>query len=209
LPAWLALRVASIADNHQPDPKTGKHRMVPTLPGNLILNEAERDEIERHVRELDGYYGPTPADDPQTEGIMLIDLTSMMLVLPATRQNEASAEARGEAYLAALDDLPPWAVRAAIRRWYRGDAGTNDRGEAYDYHWPPAPAELRKIAVLELWRVKGHAAELRRLLRAEPLIEFTDEHCHTMRVRLASLMHETFGIPLVGTDGSGGTIRKR
>jgi len=31
----------------------------------------------------------------------------------------------------------------------------------------------------------------------------------TMRMRLAALMHETFGIPLVGTDGSGGTVGGR
>jgi len=137
----------------------------------------------------------TPADDPHAEGVMLIDLTNMMLVLPAARQNEVSAEARGEAYLAALDDLPPWALRAAIRRWYRGDAGTDERGDPYDYHWAPAPAELRRIALLELWRVKSRAADLRRLLSAEPLLEYSEEHCHTMRMRLAALMHETFGIP--------------
>jgi hypothetical protein len=206
LPAWVASRAASIKDNHQPDPKTGEHHLVPTLPGNLTLNEVERDVIERHVRELDALCGPTPADDPQAEGAMLIDLTNMMMVLPAAKQNEASVQARGEAYLAALDDLPPWALRTAIRRWYRGDAGTNERGDAYDYHWPPAPAELRKIALSELWRVKGRAADLRRLLRAEPLVEFSDEHCHTMRLRLSALMHETFGIPLVGKDGSSGTV---
>jgi hypothetical protein len=125
------------------------------LPSNLILSEAERDEVERHIRVLDAACGPTPADDPETEGAMLIDLTKLMLVLPAPKQNEASAEARGEAYLAALDDVPLWALRSAIRRWYRGDAGTNERGEPFDYHWCPAPAELRKIAMSELWRVGG------------------------------------------------------
>jgi hypothetical protein len=181
---------------------------MPTLPSNLILSEGERDEVDRHIGVLDGACGPIPADDPETEGAMLIDLTKLMLVLPAAKQNEASAEARGEAYLAALDDVPIWALRSAIRRWYRGDAGVNERGEPFDYHWCPAPAELRKITMLELWRVKGRAAVLRKLLRAEPLIEFSDEHCRVMRQRLSTLMHETFGIPLVGTDGSSGTIRE-
>jgi hypothetical protein len=208
LPAWVASRIASIRDEVQPDPVTGKHRTMPTLPSNLILSETERDEVERHIRVLDAACGPTPADDPETEGAMLIDLTKLMLVLPAPKQNEASAEARGEAYLAALDDVPLWALRSAIRRWYRGDAGTNERGEPFDYHWCPAPAELRKIAISELWRVNGRAAELRKVLRAEPLIEYSDEHCRLMRQRLSTLMHETFGIPLVGTDGSGGTIRE-
>jgi hypothetical protein len=93
-----------------------------------------------------------------------------------------------------------------IRRWYRGDAGVNERGEPYDCHWCPAPADVRQIAMSELWRLKSRIENLKNLLRAEPLIEFTDEHCHAMRVRLSALMHETFGIPLVGKDGSSGTI---
>jgi hypothetical protein len=206
LPAWLALRIASIKDVHQPDQKTGKHRMIPTLPPNLILSGVERDEIERHLRMLDSLFGPTPFDDAQVEGRMLIELTKMALSTTAPRQNEASAEARGEAYLTALEDLPLWAVQAAIRRWHRGDAGKNHRGEAYDYHWPPAPAELRMIALLELWRVKERAALLRKLLSAEPLIEFTEEHCRTMREKLSVLALETSEVPPVGKDGSGGKV---
>jgi hypothetical protein len=72
----------------------------------------------------------------------------------------------------------------------------------------PAPAELRKVALFELWRVKGRAADFRRLLSAEPLIEYSDEHRHAMRLRLSALMHETFDIPLVGKDGSSGVGRR-
>jgi hypothetical protein len=180
--------------------------MTPTLPSSLILNEAERHELDTHIRKLEDLCQPTPATSPEAEGVMLIDITKMMLALAGPKPNEASAEARGEAYQIALDDLPPWAVRAAIRRWYRGDAGENERGEPYDCHWCPAPADLRKIAMSELWRLKSRIENLKNLLRAEALIEFTDEHCHAMRVRLSALMHETFGIPLVGTDGSGGTV---
>ncbi len=171
--------------------------MSPTLPENLILSVAERDEIGRHIGDLDALCGPTPIDSCSAEGAMLIELTSMMLVLPAATQNEASAEARGTAYLAALDDLPPWAVRLAILRWYRGDAGTNGRGEAHDYHWAPAPAELRRVAMTELWRIKGRAETLRKLLRAEPLIEYNDEHRRGICERLA-MLEPKFGIPPVG-----------
>lgn len=177
--------------------------MIPTLPENLILSAAERDEIGRHIGDLDALCGPTPIDSPAAEGVMLIELTSMMLVLPAAAQNEASAEARGAAYLAALDDIPPWAVQSAIRRWYRGDAGTNERGEAHDYHWAPAPAELRSVAKTELWRVKGRAETLRKLLRAERLVEFDEEHRRRMCSQLAELKLN-LGIPPVGKDGSGG-----
>jgi hypothetical protein len=115
-----------------------------------------------------------------------------MLTLPSSQQNEAGAEATGEAFQDALDDVPPWAVKAAVRRWYRGECGENECDQPYDYHWRPAPAELRRIALSELSRVKSRAGTLRRLLHAEPLIEFSDEHCAAMRTRLHDLSATLF-----------------
>ena len=94
-------------------------------------------------------------------------------------------------------------AQTPIRRWYRGDAGTNERGVPYDYHWAPAPAELRRVAMAEHWRVKQRAEMLRKLLLAEPLIEFNDEHRRHMCGKLSELKL-TIGIPPVGKDGSGG-----
>jgi hypothetical protein len=169
------------------------------------LNQTERDEIARHAQALSALCGPTPADDADAEEATLVIVTKLMLVLPAAKQNEISAEARGEAYMAALDDLPTWAVASAVRRWYRGDCGKNERGESFDYHWCPAPAELRAIAQVEMWRVKSRAVDLGHLLRAECLIEYDDEHRGAMCDRIAALNHN-FGIPPVGIDGSGGTV---
>jgi hypothetical protein len=176
---------------------------VPTLPANLILNDAERGLIVRHIGELEACSRPTSADDQNTEEGMLVIVTRMMLVLPAARQNEASAEARGEAYMTALDDLPEWAVIAAVRRWYRGDAG-----DKHDYRWCPAPAELCELSRLKLWRVQQRARQLRELLSAEPLIEYSEEHSAMMRERFAKLLHRLLKISPVGNDGSGGKVNK-
>ena len=191
LPAWLASRVASMKDECQAALADGKHRTVPTLPANLILGRAERVEVERHVAELDALCKQTPLDGAEWEGATLIVLTKLMLALPSSQQNEAGAEASGEAFQAALDDVPTWAVAAAVRRWYRGDCGENERGVPYDYHWRPAPAELRRIALVEKWRIEARARSLRKLLVAEPLIEFSDEHCAQMRARLAAVIPRT------------------
>ena len=207
LPAWLASRVASIKDEVQPDPQTGKWRTTPTLPSNLILTDDEREALEDHARHLEQARGPTPADSVDAEAAMLIELTKMFMVMPATTQNEASAEARGEAFIAALDDLPVWAVRS-IRCWYRGDAGKDARGQPFDCHWCPAPADLRRVAVRELWHVNGRIALLWKLLAAEPLREFTEEHCQAMRVRLAQMIHQISRNSPVGKDGSGGVAGK-
>jgi len=196
LPAWVASRVASMKDEPQRSTADGKCRTIPTLPANLILNEAERAEIERHATDLDALCRQTPADGDEWEAATLIIITKLMLALPSSTQNEAGAEATGEAFQAALDDVPTcrradvptWAVAAAVRRWYRGDCGENERGQRYDYHWRPSPAELRKIALVEKWRVQQRAQTLRKLIAAEPLIEFSEEHCAAMRARLTTII---------------------
>jgi hypothetical protein len=190
-PGWVASRVGSMKEEPQRSTADGKYRTIPTLPANLILNDAERAEIERHATDLDALCAQTPADGGEWEGATLIIITKLMLALPSSQQNEAGAEATGEAFQAALDDVPTWAVAAAVRRWYRGDCGENERGQPYDYHWRPGPAEPRRIALVEKWRVQQRAQTLRKLIAAEPLIEFSDEHCKQMRARLAAVIPRT------------------
>lgn len=188
LPAWAASRIASMKDEHQRSTIDGKYRLVPTLPANLILNPAERAEAERAAVEIEALCRQTPANSDEFEAATLVIITKLMLALPAASQNDIGAEATGEAFQAALDDVPTWAVASAVRRWYRGDCGVNERDQPYDYHWRPAPAELRKIALVEKWRVAARAETLRKLVAAEPLIEFSDDHCKDMRARLASVI---------------------
>lgn len=141
------------------------------------------------MRLLNKLSGPAPIDSVDAEAALLVVLTKMMLVLPVTKQNEQSAEARGEAYMVALDDLPIWAVEAAIRRWYRGDVGTNADGEPrFDCHWAPQPADLRELATAESKRVQWLSQMLGAVLAAEPAFEFSDDHCATMRSRLAAVI---------------------
>jgi hypothetical protein len=189
-PAWVASRVASMKDEWQTSIADGKYRTVPTLPANLTLSQGERAEIETHVAALDVLSAQTPDNGAEWEGATLIIITKMMLVLPAQQQNEAAAEATGEAFQSALDDVPHWAVAAAVRRWHRGDCGVHDRGHPYDYHWRPDSAALRRIALSDVWRVKQRAVTLRRLLASEPLIEFGAEHRQQMQERFGTLIKE-------------------
>jgi len=204
-PAWVASRIALLKPAVQPDPVTGTWREALTLPKSSILKAEEREEVIRHVTDLCALCQQTPAHNAQDEENTLLAVTKMMLVLPSTTQNEVSVEARGEAFMDALEDVPAWAVRSAIRRWNRGDCGLNDQGRPYDYHWCPAPAELRRIAWADMYRIKGRVDTLERLLRAEPLIEFGEAHCSAMRARLATLIQSST-TPPVGKDGSGGAV---
>jgi hypothetical protein len=186
-PAWVVSRIESMKDACQPSGADGRYRTVPTLPSNLILNPPERAEIERHVAALLALCEQTPQANADWETATLVVVTKLMLALPSTQQNELGAEASGEAFMAALEDIPTWAVAAAAHRWYRGDCGKDEHDQPYDYRWRPAPADLRKIALTEKFRVYGRVTTLRRLLAAEPEV-FSEEHCSRMRARLASVI---------------------
>jgi hypothetical protein len=187
-PAWAALLIDLLRTETQPDLKTGKWRPVPTLPANSILTAAQREELERHAAQLNGLLKRTPANDTKAEQDVLMTVTEMMLVLSSAAQNELSVEARGRAFLtAALYDVPAWAVQAAIRNWNRGECGRDHTGKPYDYHWCPAPAELRRIALAEMRPLNERLHTIEALLRAEPRRDFSEEHRRTMCERLAEL----------------------
>ena len=201
LPGWVASRIASLRDEGRRD-QSGRWRQIPTIPANSVLKAVEREAVEQHAAALEALCGETPANDLDAERAMLVIVTNMMMVLPTTTQNELSAEARGEAFMAALEDIPVWAAQAAIRNWYRGDCGTDAHGRPYHYRWCPAPAELRRAAFSEMWRIKGRSQALRRLLQAEARVEFSKEHCRQMRDQIETLLIG-FRTSPVGRNGSG------
>jgi hypothetical protein len=201
-PDWLVSRMALLQNIMQPHPVTGKYRVVPTLPERSLLNAVERDTIQRHVTKLEAILERCPQDDPEEEKTLFGLVGEMMLALPSTTPNEASAEARGKAFMWALNDLPVCTVAGAVLRWHRGDADDYRTGKSYDYHWQPAPAELRQIALLERWRVSEELRQLRDLLRAEPLIEYPAEHYEQMRARLAEVIPRTARIAWMAGRGN-------
>jgi hypothetical protein len=168
----------------------------------LIPSPDEHEVLLRHVEALAELCKQTPAASDCWQEETWVAVTKMMLVMPSVTQNEISAEVRGEAYLMVLDDIPIWATRSAIRCWYRGECGESEGGKPYDYHWAPAPAELRRVAKSELHRIEFRIHQIRQILRAEPRLEFSDQHCRMMRKRIAGLFG-SLGSSLVGKDGSG------
>lgn len=188
LPAWLDSRLVSMRAVHQAD-ATGRHREVMTLPKGLMLNATERTAIERHVLALEPYLGWIPAADVKAEKATLAILTKMMFALPSQRRSEEGNEARGEAYMAALDDVTSWAVAEAVRLWYRGECRKIGDGRDDNYTFIPSPARLRDLAQRVEWRMRARILSLRKLLSAEELTEFTDEHCAGMLGKLQVVFH--------------------
>jgi hypothetical protein len=125
----------------------------------------------------------TPERDCEFEKATYTVITKMMLVLPTQKVTESAAEARIEAFVAAAEDLPWWAVAAAIRGWYRGRYG-----DEHDYTWQPGPATLRRIAHLEGCRVASRIRELKSVLNAEELVTYSAEHREQMVGRLKTVI---------------------
>lgn len=159
--------------------------MALTLPEKMIPVGTERQMIQAHARELGTLVSATPQTSADAEAETLVIVTKMLLALPGQRSTETGNEAKGEAYLAALDDVAPWAVQEAVRKWYRGEHGSK-----YDYRWSPVPADLRALARCEEYRVRGRIVLLERILKAVPLVEFSEEHRAEMLKRVHAVIRD-------------------
>lgn len=137
--------------------------------------------IEQHVTDLTAVLAMTPEEDDRHGELTLTTVTKMTLVLPSKESGDLGGEAKGEAYMAALEDVPSWAVQEAMRKWHRSEYGPR-----HDYKWQPAPATLRELAMIETYRVMAVRRKLSEILNAEPLIEFTPEQEASMKVRLSA-----------------------
>jgi len=131
LPAWVAGRIDALAENLQIDPATSSFRDMLTLPRPLMLSEEQRATIEAHIKYLRSLLAQTPEEDEDFEKATLIAVTKLLLVLPGQRTTEVAAEAKAEAYMMALDDVPYWATEAAVRSSFRNDCGVDERGRPY------------------------------------------------------------------------------
>lgn len=182
LPQWVEQRCATLKKASQPD-QAGIHREVPVLPKNLILGQQQKMLIEQHVSVLADILAMTPEEDERHGELTLTTVTKMSMVLPSKETGDLAAEAKGEAYMAALEDVPSWAVQEAMRKWHRSEYGPK-----HDYKWQPAPSTLRNLAMIETYRVMGIRRKLNELLLAEPLLEFTPEHREKMKARMAEFL---------------------
>jgi hypothetical protein len=141
----------------------------------MVPNAEQRQEIEQHQRNLSLLLNQTPEKDAEHSAVKTAEIASKLLLsLGGDKKDELAAEAKGDAYVAALDDVPWWAVSAAARAWYRGEA-KDDSGQGYDFRWAPDPATLRKIAMGFVWQSKHHVRYLQKLLDAVPYIDHTEE----------------------------------
>jgi hypothetical protein len=142
----------------------------------MVLGKEQKMLIERHILALDGIMLMTPERSAADGEATTIAVSKMTMVLAGKEAGELASEAKGEAFIDALEDVPSWAVW----KWHRAEYGPR-----HDYKWQPAPATLRELSMLEVYRVKGIRRRLADLILADPLLEFTNEQLESMSARAA------------------------
>lgn len=193
LPAWLQQRSAALGSAVQPD-SSGRNREMTTLPKDLILNSSERAEVNRHLVELSRFTRLnetiTLRETTMSNDAAHATMIAQLLLKGGKRMDKQSSDAATEDYLDAIEDLPAWSVREALRKWNRAESVALDPKKPHDFNWRPEPPTLRRLALHELAGVKGRMLALQKLLDAVPLLEFSDEHRAMMIGRLQELFRE-------------------
>ncbi|WP_461333864.1 hypothetical protein [Bradyrhizobium embrapense] len=141
------------------------------------------DDLERFTR-LDQpieLRGATLTND-QAHGAMIASL----LLKGGAKLDQQSSDAFTEDYLDAIEDLPAWSVREAIRKWNRAESPRLD-GKPHSYDFRPSPPTLRRLALHEMIALRGRLVELQKICDARELIEYSDEYRRGMLERLTDL----------------------
>lgn len=154
-PELLAWRRISLGTIQHPGMSVRKY-----LSGGLTLSTDERARISGRVAELQGICESD--DGTENRKVRLGLIGSMLMAYPTSGGSEEAGRARAGAYLVALDDVPPWAIAEAVRRWHRGEGGFSGS----NYRFAPAPAELRFAAMHILQPAKQAISHLNSILSA-------------------------------------------
>ena len=101
-------------------------------------------------------------------------VSKLLLAKPGRAGGAETQKARADAYEIALSDVPTWALQIAIRSWLRGecDRPFDSPPEQYDYTWAPEGAILGKIAMRQVWAIRGRLLQINKILNA---VDYRDD----------------------------------
>lgn len=86
----------------------------------------------------------------------------------------------------AVDELPAWCVKAAVKDWACGDGDLDTR-------FPPRPAEIRRMAWKHFGVVAGERDRLLKLKKAKPRRQFSEDHQARMRAHVERVIAKVRG----------------
>jgi hypothetical protein len=133
------------------------------LAGGSKLTDEQRGAAKAMLAQLQAALLPPDEHAAAKERLALV--TKMLMAKPIASASQEAGRARGEAYQAALEDVPPWAIAEAIRLWHRGECGE------HNYDWAPNTAILRRVAMAQLEPVRAAVDHIEGLLVAVSIDE--------------------------------------
>lgn len=197
LPDWLASQIAAVSDlgagRTEVDPVTRQIvARVPTIPESRMPTGAQRRAIATRIAELQAATEIGPVEET------LAALGDLIQEYAPSRLDDRTVSIKAEAYLDAVEDLPAWSVRAAIRRWRRGEVSADPT----TLDFAPKPARLRAIADRMVKVARGQAIRLQRVLDAQPERPLSDEQRAEVSRKLAAPFSAATSGPAVEPAGT-------
>lgn len=171
LPVWAERSSAAARTDLQLSQDGTKFEDALILPRAMLPTDEQRREIIDHLDSLRLYLRQTPAHDVMAETRAATAVTKLIVVLAGEKKSDLSNDARNEVYLDVLEDVPCWAVEAAVKAWFRHDCGSDERGKPHDYKWAPDPGTLRVIAQQQAFAVSARIGKLQRVLDAREYVD--------------------------------------
>lgn len=159
------------------------------LPVGFSISPEQRTEAEALLSTLVPFLDrETPFGDRPPRDAKLAVITTMLMGFAIGAASELGSDAKFDLYEMALDDVPAWAVAAAVRLWARGEC-PSDVEKSPQFKYAPGPATLRGIAMAEVEPYRRSVQRLKNLLAAEPIEKAMDPNAapksfgvgHTLR----------------------------
>jgi hypothetical protein len=174
LPEWAERCSAAVRPELQITPdQTFADILV--LPEELMLTPAQRTLMMQHIDSLRSYLQQTADNSIEFEARIATAISKLLMVLAGEKKSELAEEARSDIYLDVLDDFPCWAIEEAVRKWFRHDAGNDERGKPYDYKWAPDPGTLRRVAFGVAYEMKTRIKKFQDALDARQYIDCSEQ----------------------------------
>lgn len=173
LPQWVVHSIGAVRLELQmtQDGKGFERSEVLVLPAELMPSPEQRQAMRSHMDNLRSYLRQTPAESVEAESAVATAVSKLIVVLAGEKKSDLADGARADVYLEVLDDVPWWAVEAAVKLWFRHDCGVDEKGRPHDYKWAPDPGTLRKIAIRQTYEIAGRIGKLERLLNARQFVD--------------------------------------
>lgn len=144
------------------------------LPVGFSITPKQRAEAETLLSTLTPFLDQeTQFADMAPRDAKLAVITTLLMGFAIGASSELGSDAKFDLYEWALEDVPAWAVAAAVRLWVRGEC-PSDVEKNPQFKYAPGPATLRGIAMAEIEPYRRSVQRLKNLLAAEPIEQAMD-----------------------------------